>query len=129
MLELCIELQRYGELPLKNDDFVLKNGRLFCDLRGQNFDQFRAALEGELGKKGRDEWMEIMLEAGIPVSQINTLDEALVDEQLHYRKMLVSTANHGREYTVVGNPVKISGFEDSNYRPKIPELDEHKARL
>jgi hypothetical protein len=23
-----------------------------------------------------------------------------------------------------GNPVKISGFEDSNWRPHIPELDE-----
>ena len=44
-----------------------------------------------------------MLEAGIPVSQVNTVGDALVDEQLHHRKMLVSTTSHGREYTVVGD--------------------------
>ena len=41
--------------------------------------------------------------------------------------MLVNVKNHqnDREYTVLGNPVKISGFKDSNWRPPVPELDEH----
>ena len=47
--------------------------------------------------------------------------------QLHHRKMLVNVTNHqnGRDYTVLGNPVKISGYADSNWRPAVPELDEH----
>ena len=41
--------------------------------------------------------------------------------------MLVNVTNHQdeREYTVLGNPVKISGFHDSNFRPPVPALDEH----
>ena len=47
--------------------------------------------------------------------------------QLHHRKMLVNATNHqnDREYTVLGNPVKISGYRDSNWRPPVPALDEH----
>ena len=55
--------------------------------------------------------------------------EALEDPQLHYRKMLATTTNGGREFTVVGNPVKISGFHDTNWRPPVAELNEHGAKL
>ena len=34
----------------------------------RNFDAFRDALEGELARKGRDEWLDIFLDAGLPVS-------------------------------------------------------------
>jgi crotonobetainyl-CoA:carnitine CoA-transferase CaiB-like acyl-CoA transferase len=41
--------------------------------------------------------------------------------------MLVNVTNNqnGREYTVIGNPVKISGYRDSNWRASVPALDEH----
>ena len=41
--------------------------------RSRNFDAFCAALEGELGKRGRDDWIEIFLEAGLAVSKVNTI--------------------------------------------------------
>ena len=73
----------------------------------------------------RDEWIRLFLEAGLAVSKVNNIQDCIVDDQLHHRKMLAMTTNNGREYTVLGNPVKISGFADSNWRPKVPELDEH----
>ena len=60
---------------------------------------------------------------------VHNIAEALEDPQLHYRKMLATTANGGREFTVVGNPVKISGFRDSNWRPPVAELNQHGAKL
>ena len=60
---------------------------------------------------------------------VHNIAEALEDPQLHYRKMLATTTNGGREFTVVGNPVKISGFHDTNWRPPVAELNEHGAKL
>ena len=60
---------------------------------------------------------------------MHNIAEALEDPQLHYRKMLARTTNGGREFTVVGNPVKISGFRDSNWRPPVAELNQHGAKL
>ena len=67
------------------------------------------------------------------VSQVNTLAETLDNPQLHHRKMIATTLDHNsveagggaREFTVIGNPIKISGFADTNRRPPVSILDEH----
>jgi crotonobetainyl-CoA:carnitine CoA-transferase CaiB-like acyl-CoA transferase len=50
----------------------------------------------------RDEWLQLFFDAGLAVSKVNTIQEAVDDAQLHHRKMLVNVMNHqnSREYTV-----------------------------
>ena len=96
-------------------------------MRSRNFDAFQVELEGELRTRGRDEWIALMLAEGLAVSVVSDVADTLLDPQLHHRKMLATTINNtnGREYIVLGNPVKISGYRDSNWRPPTPALDEH----
>ena len=58
-----------------DDDSPFRNS----PARNEHFDEFRAAPEAELGKKDRDEWIEITLSARIPVSQTNSINEALME--------------------------------------------------
>lgn len=96
------------------------------NLRSLHFNEFRGALEAELCQRPRDEWLDIFWKAGLAASKVNTVHDTLHDEQLHHRKMLATTVGaQGREYTVLGNPVKISGFADTNFRHPVPRLDQH----
>lgn len=70
--------------------------------------------------------IEALLAEGLACAGVNTLGEVLDDEQLRYRNMIASTADaEGTEYTIPGNPIKITGFPDSPQKPSPPGLDEH----
>ncbi len=70
-------------------------------------------------------WVPLLLEAGIPVGQVNDLEDALSDVQLSHRQMVVElTAKDGRKTRLIGNPVKYPGAgEASHVFP--PALGEH----
>ncbi len=78
----------------------------------------------KLKEKPRDEWIEILLKAGIPCGAVNTIEEVIEHPQTKYRKTVVDV-----EYPELGkiklfnNPVKFSGYEVEVRRP--PKLGEH----
>ena len=52
-MNVSLKCRDSGELPLKNDDFLLKNGRLFCDSRycsehGKLTTDWSLALKGDV---------------------------------------------------------------------------------
>ena len=75
--------------------------------------------------RGREEWIELLLAAGVPAAPILDYGEAVVSEQAVAREM-VQTVPHPveGEFRALGFPVKLSGTPQQLRLPP-PLLDEH----
>ena len=100
------------------------------DLRSQNAEALKVALESVLRTKPMDHWVQVLETAGIPCGPINTIDRALKHPQVAARNMLVTVDDPViGPIKVAGNPLKIEGFADPATRPPAPELDGDRARI
>jgi crotonobetainyl-CoA:carnitine CoA-transferase CaiB-like acyl-CoA transferase len=76
-------------------------------------------------EKTVDEWLSLLRDAGVPAGRINTIDQALSDEHLHERGIIVEL-----EHPMLGmiksiaTPVHLSGTPLTYYRHP-PMLGEH----
>lgn len=69
-------------------------------------------LEAAFREKDADAWVPLLLEAGIPVGRVNTLEAALSNPQVVHRDMVLAlTARDGRRVRVAGNPIKFADDE------------------
>jgi crotonobetainyl-CoA:carnitine CoA-transferase CaiB-like acyl-CoA transferase len=82
-------------------------------------------LEKSLVEKTTDEWMEILLEAGVPAGPLYNYKEVFEDPHTLAREMMVEI-EHPVEGTVksLGIPVKLSETPGEIRRP-APLLGEH----
>ena len=100
------------------------------DLRSQNAEALKVALESVLKTQPMDHWVEVLEAAGVPCGPINTIDRALQHPQVAARNMLVTVDDPVTgPIRVAGNPLKIEGFPDPATRPPAPELDGDRARI
>ena len=85
-------------------------------------------LESMFESRTALEWLEILGDAGVPCSPVNTVAEALRDEQTGARGMIVDT-EHPRFGTVrqLRSPVRV-GAAEPNYR-RAPLRGEHQDQL
>jgi formyl-CoA transferase/CoA:oxalate CoA-transferase len=82
----------------------------------------------KLKEKSRDEWIEILLSAGVPCGAVNTITEVLEHPQTKYRKVVVDVEYPGLgKIKLFNNPVKFSEFEIHVERP--PKLGEHTEEI
>ena len=78
----------------------------------------------KLKEKSRDEWIEILLEAGVPCGAVNTIEEVVNHPQTKARNVIVDVEYPGLgKIKLFNNPVKFSDFEVEVRRP--PRLGEH----
>jgi len=71
------------------------------------------------------EWMDLLIEAKLPCSPINTIDQLVDEPQMHAMNMLPKVADaKGAEFTLGGTPIKMSRTPAGQYRVP-PELGEH----
>ena len=98
-------------------------------LRMKNRDALIADLETTLVTRTRQEWVQALLDAGIPAGPILDYAEALGNEHADARDM-VMPINHPIEGEVrnIGFPVKLRGTPQ-RVRRHPPLLDEHRAEL
>jgi len=85
-------------------------------------------LQKEIGEvlktKSVAEWVTILAAAGVPSGPINSVAQAIKHPQVSPRNMLVEVPDgSGGTLKLVGNPLKISGFEDPSTRAQAPDLD------
>ena len=100
------------------------------DLRSQNAEALKVALESVLRTKPMDHWAAVFEEVGVPCGPINTIDRALQHPQVAARNMLVTVDDPVTgPIRVAGNPLKIEGFPDPATRAPAPELDGDRARI
>jgi crotonobetainyl-CoA:carnitine CoA-transferase CaiB-like acyl-CoA transferase len=85
-------------------------------------------LESVFESRTASEWLEILGDAGVPCSPVNTVPEALRDEQTGVRGMIVDT-EHPRFGTVrqLRSPVRV-GAAEPHYR-RAPLRGEHQDEV
>ncbi len=78
---------------------------------------------------GRDQAIQILLDAGIPCAPVRSVEEVVADPEIEARRMLIPSEFPTRgAIKVTGTPVKLSGIEE---RPlnRPPALGEHTAEV
>jgi len=85
-------------------------------------------LETVFASRTAGEWLDILGRAGVPCSPVNTVPEALRDEQTSDRGMVVET-EHPRFGTVrqLRSPVRVGAAEPEYAR--APLRDEHRDQV
>jgi len=79
-------------------------------------------LEATFRQRTTAAWIQRLVDAGVPVGPLNTIDKVLADPQVLHRRMVTSDGSH----MVLGNPVK-TGAQDA-YSP-APALGEHNSEI
>lgn len=99
-------------------------------LRVENVDELKNDIEAVLKNKTTFEWIEIINNAGIPCSPINTVKDVIEDSQVNARNMIIDTFDEkAGTIKMAGNPIKMSGFDDPKTREKAPYLDENREEI
>ena len=90
-------------------------------------------IESELNKilstKPSDFWVNALNNAKVPCGPINSFSQALNDEQVRHRNMLVEVEHpDGGKVKMPGNPVKLSYTNEDTYSPP-PHLGSHTKEI
>ncbi|WP_310496157.1 CoA transferase [Sandarakinorhabdus sp.] len=89
-----------------------------------------AAIEAVLVHHPVAHWLAVLDKAGVPVGQIQNIEQALNHPQVRARNMVIETAfPDGTPLLAAGNPVKLSGHDDPAVRPAAPALDGDRAAI
>ena len=99
----------------------------FAD-RLRNAAELLPMLEIVFASRTAAEWLDILGRAGVPCSPVNTVPEALRDEQTTDRGMIVET-EHPRFGTVrqLRSPVRVGAVQPEYVR--APRRDEHRDEV
>ncbi|WBO24503.1 CoA:oxalate CoA-transferase [Sphingomonas abietis] len=95
------------------------------DDRNRNEAALKTRLEAIFATQDAAHWLSAIHDAGVPVAPLLTVAEAATLEQTKVRNMVVEAGG----MKMPGNPIKISGFPDSDRRTAAPDLDQHGASL
>lgn len=108
---------------LNDSKFNLSTDRL------KNKDFIEAELNKALSKETSDFWIEKLNQVKVPCAPINKFSEALADEQVIHRNMMVDVEHpDGGFVKMPGNPVKMS-FTDEDYYTPPPHLGAHTEEI
>ena len=95
-------------------------------LRLDNTAELTRLMEGKLAARPVAHWLGVFQAAGVPCGAVNGFEELMAHPQLVHRNMLVKTSDG---HTTVGNPLKISGFPDSDRRRGVSALNADSAEI
>ena len=85
-------------------------------LKNQEF--IESELNKELSTKSSEHWIKALNNAKVPCAPINTFSQALSDEQVIHRNMVVEVEHpDGGKVKMPGNPVKLSYTNEDSYTP------------
>jgi crotonobetainyl-CoA:carnitine CoA-transferase CaiB-like acyl-CoA transferase len=114
---------------LDREDLVEDRRFATNDDRMANRPALVAELESVLAQRDTDHWVEVLLEAGVPVGPIDVYRLVFEDPQTHARTMMVEM-EHPVEGTIrgLGIPVKLSDTP-GRIRRAAPLLGEHTAEI
>jgi crotonobetainyl-CoA:carnitine CoA-transferase CaiB-like acyl-CoA transferase len=97
--------------------------------RVRNRDALVPLLQGKMLERDKDEWLELLEAAKVPVGPINTVAEVFAQPQVAARNMRV-TVPHPQNpgLTLVGNPIKLSRTPVEYHRAP-PTLGQHTEQV
>ena len=93
--------------------------------RQKNKEKIESILQKELLNESSEYWLSELEKESVPCARVNNLEQAMNDEQIQYRNMLVDVMHpEGGSVKVPGNPIKLSSIENEQYSSP-PLLGEH----
>jgi CoA:oxalate CoA-transferase len=103
---------------------------LTTDSRRVHVDALEAELTALLAARPADEWLRLLVDAGVPCAPVNTVADAVRMPQIAARHMIVNIqdAKIGT-LGVAGNPIKMSDVPERESRRPPPELDADRASI
>jgi len=100
------------------------------DARLKNRAEFDRLVQEKLMEAPAADWLELMHEEDIAAAPVNTIDKAIEDPQIQYRKMVVELEHSlGGKVKMVGNPVKMPDCIDDNEYLPPPTLGQHNYEI
>ncbi len=94
-------------------------------LRTENRDVLYGELTETLRTRRAEEWLEILVNAGVPAARVNTVADLFHDPQIAARGMVqVVRQPKAGEVAVAGSPVRLGMNTSPAFRP-APQLAEH----
>jgi CoA:oxalate CoA-transferase len=99
-------------------------------LRNQHQQQLKSEIDAILSTNTRDHWLGVLEAAGLPCGPVNNVAQAIAHPQVEARNMLIEVddATTG-PLKLVGNPMKLSAFDDPKTRAQAPDLDADRAKI
>lgn len=92
--------------------------------RVEHMDELEAELEATLSERPTDEWLDVLVDAGVPAAPVQEVENALYNEQTEAREMVRSIEDDGREIPVIEHPLNFANVS-SGFDSPPPELGEH----
>ena len=93
--------------------------------RQKNKEKIESILQKELLNESSEYWLNELEKESVPCARVNNLEQAMNDEQIQYRNMLVDVMHpEGGSVKVPGNPIKLSSIENEQFSSP-PLLGEH----
>ena len=112
-------LKIFKDPELKNSEFE----KAFE--RQKNKEKIESILQKELLNESSEYWLNELEKESVPCARVNNLEQAMNDEQIQYRNMLVDVIHpEGGSVKVPGNPIKLSSVENEQFSSP-PLLGEH----
>jgi crotonobetainyl-CoA:carnitine CoA-transferase CaiB-like acyl-CoA transferase len=94
--------------------------------RVEHMSELEAEIEDALATKTTDEWMDVLVDAGVPAGPVQSVEEALYNEQTEARGVVGEVSSEDGERTVptIEHPLNFAHAE-SGFRSPPPKLGEH----
>lgn len=97
--------------------------------RVKHRDVLIALLSDRFMTQNAQHWIELIHAAKVPVGMVNSIEEALAEEQVLSRQMLVSVPHPlKQDFKMIASPIKMSDTP-VEYRYAPPQLGEHTQRI
>ena len=104
---------------LRKEEFKSSIGRL------QNQKFIESELNKKLSTETSEHWINALNSAKVPCAPINSFSQALSDEQVIHRNMVVEVEHpDGGKVKMPGNPIKLSYTDEDSFSPP-PHLGQH----
>ena len=99
-------------------------------LRNQYQAQLKIELDAILSREATDHWISVLEAAGLPCGPVNNVAQAVAHPQTEARNMLIEVDDTTTgPLKLVGNPMKLSAFDDPHTRAPAPDLDADRAKI
>lgn len=92
--------------------------------RVENMTALEAEVESTLAERGTDDWMDVLVDAGVPAAPVQSVADALENEQTDARDVIRSMEARGKNIPVIEHPLNF-GSATSGFESPPPELGEH----
>ncbi|PIU53850.1 MAG: carnitine dehydratase [Deltaproteobacteria bacterium CG07_land_8_20_14_0_80_60_11] len=96
--------------------------------RRQNRSEINKIIQKITVGKKRDEWIDLLNQAGVPCGPVNNMQQVFSDPQVLHQEMLIESPQPGGPVKMPGFPVKLSRTPARLSRPS-PQLGEHTAEV